>query len=89
MAPTAADSTTGTVSIATEPAPIRQLLRLQVAAQRLDISHWALRRMVDAGAVSSHRIGNRIYLEVSEVNRVIEESRRPRSVEREQGNAAA
>jgi excisionase family DNA binding protein len=56
----------------------RRLLTVQKAAAQLGISVWTLRQMAYGGRVSSHKIGTRLLIAEDEIERVINESERPR-----------
>ncbi len=59
------------------PASGRRLLPIKEAANRLGLSVWGLRAWVYAGKCASHKIGDRVMLSESEVERIIRESERP------------
>ena len=58
------------------PVTLEPLLKIEDAARLVGRTHWTLRHDVKAGRLRCVRIGRRIMFEVSEIRRLIEESRR-------------
>lgn len=56
----------------------RCLVPVKIAAQRLGLSVWGLRAMAYQGRIASHKIGSRLMIAESEIDRIIIESERPR-----------
>jgi len=52
-----------------------KLLSLDEAAAILRRSHWTLRRDIKHGRMSGLRIGKKLFVEASELHRVLTESR--------------
>lgn len=52
-----------------------KLLSLDEAAAILRRSHWTLRRDIERGRLSGLRIGKKLFVEASELHRVLTESR--------------
>jgi excisionase family DNA binding protein len=62
-----------TVPVYTEG--FEKLLSLDEAAAILRRSHWTLRRDIKQGRLSGLRIGKKLFVEASELHRVLTESR--------------
>jgi predicted site-specific integrase-resolvase len=58
----------------------RRLIPVGTAAKQLGLSIWTLRGWCYRGRCASHKLGNRLMLDESEVERIISESERPRLV---------
>jgi excisionase family DNA binding protein len=58
-----------------------RLTGLEIAAARLGISIWTLRKWIQDGKIASNKLGGRRLIAESEVNRLIEESRCKRARE--------
>lgn len=59
--------------------PERQrAVSVDTAGEMTGLSPWTWRKMAYDGRVSSHKIGTRLLIPVSEVDRVLAESERPR-----------
>lgn len=56
------------------------LLPIKIAAQTLGLSVWGLRAMAYSGRIASHKLGSRLMVSQAEIDRIIRESERPRSV---------
>lgn len=56
----------------------RQLLGVVEAADELGLSHWTLRAWAYSGRISSNKLGSRLMIPRSEIDRIIAESERPR-----------
>jgi excisionase family DNA binding protein len=65
--------TTAPAKIDGWPAP---LLQIEDTSAILGLSHWTLRRFVRDGRLRAVRIGRRLMIEASEVERFIEEGRK-------------
>ncbi len=50
------------------------------AYHRTDISTWSWRRMAYDGRIASTKIGSRLLIPITEIDRVMEEGTRPRLV---------
>jgi excisionase family DNA binding protein len=55
----------------------RRLLRLPEAASLLGVSVWTLRRLISAGKLPVVRLTRRIQVDVKDLERLIEHSKRP------------
>jgi excisionase family DNA binding protein len=51
------------------------LLGLKEAAESVGLSHWTLRQYVREGKVKAVRLGRRVLIEPSELERLIEQGR--------------
>ncbi len=58
--------------------PQRKLRNLTSASDQTGLSPWTLRRWAYAGRISSHKLGTRLMIPQSEIDRLITESERPR-----------
>ena len=56
------------------------LVDVSVAAQRLGLSHWTLRAWAGKGRIGSHKLGRRLLFSPSELDRIVREGERPRTV---------
>lgn len=54
-----------------------RLLGLDEAAEMLSLSVWTIRGWVQQGKVTTHKLGGRRLIPISEIERLIEESRVP------------
>lgn len=54
-----------------------RLMPIYQAADRLGLSHWTLRLWVQHGKIASHKLGGRRLIPISEIERLIAESRIP------------
>jgi excisionase family DNA binding protein len=54
---------------------IEQLENVESAARALSLSPWTIRAYIRQGKIRPIRIGRRVLIEVSEIRRLIEESR--------------
>ena len=54
-----------------------KLKTFEHAAERLDLSHWTLRKWAQFGKITTHKIGGRRLVPVSEIDRLIAESKVP------------
>lgn len=59
----------------------RYLLNVNAAAEQLGLSHWTLRAWAYAGKIASNKLGTRLMIPQSEVDRLISETERPRLAE--------
>ena len=59
---------------ANEPGPLPE------GARRLGVSIWTLRDWIANGKITSHKLGGRRLIPVSEIERLIEKSRQPARV---------
>jgi excisionase family DNA binding protein len=53
----------------------RLAIRVKEAAEMLGISHWTLRAYIRKGHLKAVRIGTRVLIEPSELERLIEQGR--------------
>lgn len=53
------------------------LLSIDRAAGRLSLSHWTVRAMVRDGRLASCKVGARVLVPESEIQRIVSESMRP------------
>lgn len=58
-----------------------KLHTIEHAAGRLGLSHWTLRKWIQFGKVTSHKLGGRRQIPESEIERLITESRVPARAE--------
>ncbi len=56
----------------------RRLVNVNVAAETLGLSHWTIREWAYQGKIASHKISNRLMFDPAELDRIINESERPR-----------
>lgn len=56
----------------------RRMIGVAPAAETLGISVWTLRNWCYQGKCASYKIGDRLMLDEEELNRIMDESRRPR-----------
>jgi excisionase family DNA binding protein len=56
----------------------RLVLDIKEAAHALSISPWTIRRYISDGKLKPIRIGRRVLLEPSELQRLVEAGRKPR-----------
>lgn len=54
-----------------------RLAQIPEAANRLGVSVWTLRAWIQAGTITSNKLGGRRLIPVSEIERLIEQSRVP------------
>ena len=54
---------------------MKRLMTIKDAAAQLSLSHWSIRRFIRQGSLRSVRIGRRVLIEMSELDRLIEEGR--------------
>lgn len=57
-----------------------RLAQIPEAASRLGLSVWTLRAWIQDGKIASNKLGGRRLIPVSEIERLIEESRVPARV---------
>jgi excisionase family DNA binding protein len=55
-----------------------RLMSVRTAAEELGVSVWTLRAWAYSGRIGSHKVGNRLMIAPSEIDRIIGESERPR-----------
>jgi excisionase family DNA binding protein len=55
-----------------------RLLTVQTCADQLGLSVWTVRLWAYNGKIASHKLGSRLMVSQSEMDRVISESERPR-----------
>lgn len=60
-----------------KPEPAR-MLSVYEAAERTGVTHWCWRRWATIGKVSSAKLGRRLLIPETEIERVIAEGMRPR-----------
>ena len=56
----------------------RQLLGVVEAADELGLSHWTLRAWAYSGRIASNKLGTRLMIPRTEIDRIVAESERPR-----------
>jgi hypothetical protein len=56
----------------------RRLVPVKEFARLLSVSIWAARKWVYSGKIASVKLGSRLQIPVSEIDRIIEENLRPR-----------
>jgi len=56
----------------------RRLVPLKEAAPRIGLTVWGLRSWVYSGRIGHHKVGSKVCIEESEIERVISETERPR-----------
>ena len=56
---------------------MRKLLSIAAAAELLSISHWKVRKDIRDGKLRPVRIGRRVLLEETELQRFVDEARKP------------
>ena len=59
----------------------RFLRSVNNAGEQLGLSHWTIREWCYRGKLASHKIGTRLMVPQSEIDRIITESLRPRLAE--------
>lgn len=59
----------------------RKLLGVVEAAEELGLSHWTLRSWAYSGRLASHKLGTRLMIPRTEIDRIVAESERPRLVQ--------
>jgi excisionase family DNA binding protein len=57
-----------------------RLLTVQACADQLGLSVWTVRLWAYQGKIASHKLGSRLMVSQSEIDRIISESERPRVV---------
>ena len=57
-----------------------KLLTIQAAAATLGLSVWTLRSWAYSGKICSNKLGRRLMVPAAEIDRLIAESERPRSI---------
>ena len=60
----------------------RRLVNIRTASEILGLSHWTLREWAYKGKIASHKVSNRLLFDTVELDRIINESERPRLVSR-------
>jgi excisionase family DNA binding protein len=58
-----------------------KLKTFEHAAERLDLSHWTLRKWAQFGKIATHKIGGRRLVPESEIDRLIEQGKVPARAE--------
>lgn len=59
----------------------QKLRNLNQASEQLGLSSWTLRRWAYDGKIASAKLGTRLMIPQSEIDRIVEESMRPRLTE--------
>ena len=55
-----------------------RLMNLTSAAEQLGLSPWTIRAWAYSGKIASHKLGTRLMIPTSEIDRVIAKTERPR-----------
>jgi excisionase family DNA binding protein len=52
-----------------------KLFSVDATAERLNLSHWTVRSWCRSGRLEHYKLGSKIFIAASEINRVIDQSK--------------